>query len=34
MECNFPPDYPTQPPFVRVVSPRCVMYTGEPKHPI
>ncbi|GLC47365.1 hypothetical protein PLESTF_001277600 [Pleodorina starrii] len=29
MEVNFPEDYPTNPFFMRVVSPRCVMYTGH-----
>ncbi|KXZ48861.1 hypothetical protein GPECTOR_25g446 [Gonium pectorale] len=29
MEVQFPPDYPTNPFFLRVVSPRCVMYTGH-----
>lgn len=26
---HFPPDYPAHPFFLRVVSPRCVMYTGH-----
>ncbi|GIL62694.1 hypothetical protein Vafri_16872 [Volvox africanus] len=29
MEILFPADYPTNPFFLRVVSPRCVMYTGH-----
>eukprot|EP00198_Chlamydomonas_reinhardtii_P002126 XP_001691462.1 predicted protein [Chlamydomonas reinhardtii] len=29
MEVSFPQDYPTNPFFLRVVSPRCVMYTGH-----
>lgn len=29
LEISFPPNYPTSPFFVRVVTPRCVMYTGH-----
>ncbi|KAF6249727.1 ubiquitin-conjugating enzyme/RWD-like protein [Scenedesmus sp. NREL 46B-D3] len=29
LQIEFPKDYPRQPFFVRVVSPRCVMYTGH-----
>lgn len=29
MEINFPEAYPSEPPFLRVVSPRCVWYTGH-----
>ncbi|WIA19343.1 hypothetical protein OEZ85_003974 [Tetradesmus obliquus] len=29
MQIEFPQDYPHQPFFVRLVSPRCVMYTGH-----
>jgi ubiquitin-conjugating enzyme E2 Q len=29
MEAKFPPTYPTQPFFLRVVTPRMVMYTGH-----
>ena len=29
MEVNFPEAYPCDPPFLRVVSPRCVWYTGH-----
>ena len=28
MEATFPPDYPDKPFFLRVLSPRCRMYTG------
>ena len=29
MEVTFPQNYPQEPPFLRVVSPRCVWYTGH-----
>ena len=29
MEITFPQNYPQEPPFLRVVSPRCVWYTGH-----
>jgi ubiquitin-protein ligase len=29
MELTFPQAYPQEPPFLRVVSPRCVWYTGH-----
>ena len=29
MQVQFPPSYPRAPFFLRVVSPRCVMYTGH-----
>ena len=29
LELRFPPDYPTHPPFVRVLAPRFVMHTGH-----
>jgi len=29
MEVTFPQAYPQEPPFLRVVSPRCVWYTGH-----
>ena len=29
LEVLFPEDYPNQPPFVRVVAPRCQYYTGH-----
>ena len=29
MEAAFPADYPTRPVFLRLLSPRCVMYTGH-----
>ena len=29
LELRFPPDFPTHPPFVRVLAPRFVMHTGH-----
>ena len=29
LEISFPDDYPTSPFFIRVVTPRCMMYTGH-----
>ena len=29
LELRFPPDFPTRPPFVRVLAPRFVMRTGH-----
>ncbi|GMH34444.1 hypothetical protein BSKO_02278 [Bryopsis sp. KO-2023] len=29
LEATFPMDYPTEPFFLRVISPRCVWYTGH-----
>ncbi|KAG1676351.1 hypothetical protein FOA52_001146 [Chlamydomonas sp. UWO 241] len=29
MECTFPENYPTEPLFLRIVSPRCMWYTGH-----
>lgn len=29
MEVTFPQAYPVEPPFLRVVSPRCLWYTGH-----
>lgn len=29
MRISFPPDYPNNPPFVRVIQPRFVMHTGR-----
>ena len=29
MEATFPPEYPDKPFFLRVLSPRCRMYTGK-----
>ena len=29
MEVSFPPTYPSMPFFLRVISPRCQMYTGH-----
>jgi ubiquitin-conjugating enzyme E2 Q len=29
LELSFPPDFPTSPFSVRVVTPRCKMYTGH-----
>ena len=29
MEAIFPPEYPNKPFFLRVITPRCRMYTGD-----
>ena len=29
LEISFPDDYPTKPFFIRVITPRCMMYTGH-----